>query len=149
MGALQAGLMEYFSDFGEFPISSPDGKIMGCKAPGAEVQIDSKGRLIVDLTPCTWGQDPLVDLTPGGGKKYLNPIPQDPDGSKGVSYAYFSDGQRFQIFTSFEISTQAEVDPKIISRNISCGSKICNVGRSYGCPVSKTIEQCAEEAKSK
>ncbi len=145
MAALEGAMAEYLKDFGSLPVSSPDGKIMACKKPGDAVEIDSKGRLLVNLIPCEWGRDSIVDLTPGSAKVYLDKIPQDPDTKKGVAYVYLSDGKRYQIFTSFEVKAQAEYDPKIVIRNISCGTRICNVGRAYNCPIDKSIEEYDQE----
>ncbi len=145
MGAIQTGLSEYINDFGSFPVGSPNGRIMACKDPGDKVEVDAKGRLIVNLIPCEWGRDSILDLTPDSRKVYLDKIPGDPDTKKGVNYVYFSDGKRYQIFSSFEVEGQAEIDPRITARNISCGERICNVGRSYGSPIDKSIEEYVQE----
>jgi type II secretory pathway pseudopilin PulG len=149
MGALEHGLGEYLKDFTSFPLASSDGKIIACKNPGDQVQIDKKGRLVVNLRPCEWGHDAIIDFTPGSTKEYLHILPLDPNADKGATYHYFSDGQRFQIFVALEGKEDVEYDSKIISRNISCGSVICNAGRSYGCATDKTLEQCEYEANIK
>jgi len=145
MAAIQGAMASYLNDFGSLPGSSPDGKIMACKKPDSKIEVDAKGRLVVDLIPCEWGHDSIVDLTPGSSKVYLDKIPLDPDTKKGVNYVYFSDGKRYQVFTSFEVKSQAEYNPKIEARNINCGARICNVGRSYNCPIDKSIEEYAKE----
>jgi type II secretory pathway pseudopilin PulG len=149
MGALQHGLDEYHADFRQFPLSSPDGKIIACKAPDTTPVVDAKGRLKVDLIPCEWGRDSLIDLTPGSSKVYVKVIPGDPGLDKGITYKYFSDGESFQIFAALEGKDEPEYDEKIIARNISCGTQICNLARSSGCSIYKTLEECAEEAKQK
>lgn len=150
LGALVHALDEYVSDFGELPPASPDGRIMDCVKPGDTVKIDKKGRLVVDLVPCNWGRDALVDLTPGSSKVYMPILPRDPDYNKGVTYIYFSDGSHYQIFAYMEGGRdEADYDPVIVGRNIMCGVKVCNVGREYGCPVSKTLQECAPELKQK
>jgi type II secretory pathway pseudopilin PulG len=145
MAAIEVAMSMYLKDFGSLPSSSPDGRIMACKKPGDKVEVDSKGRLLVNLIPCKWGRDSIIDLTPGSTKVYLDKIPQDPDTKKGVTYVYFSDGKRYQIFTSFEVRKQAEYDLRVVARNIACGTRICNVGRSYNCPIDKSIEEYAKE----
>lgn len=149
LGAIQAALGNYHEAFGSFPASTPDGKLLACKRPEDKVTTDAKGNLVVNLIPCEWGRDGLVDLTPGSSNIYIKTLPGDPFFSKGVSYRYISDGNMFQLFGSFEGSDEAEYDSKIVDRNIKCGNKICNVGRYYACTLDKTLEQCeAERAKA-
>jgi type II secretory pathway pseudopilin PulG len=150
MGALVQAFSEYITDFGEFPPASADGKIMNCKNPEDTVTIDKKGRLVVKLIPCEWGKDAFFDLTPGSSKVYMSILPQDPDFDKGVTYRYHTDGARYQLFAYMEgEKDEAEYDQRIVDRGISCGTKICNVGREYDCPIEKTISQCTEEALGK
>ena len=73
-------------------------------------------------------------------------LPREPYWQKGVSYLYLSDGARFQVFAAMEGKSEPEVDVKIIAKNLYCGSSVCNVGRSYGCDIPKTLKQCEEEA---
>lgn len=144
LGTLQRALDDYHSDFGEYPISSQSA-MLACKKPEDSVSVDKKGRLIVNLIPCRWGQDALVDLTPGSTKIYDKVLPGDPNLDKGRSYAYFSDGSIYQIFASFEGKDEAEYDQKLVNRNIMCGTSVCNVGRSMGCSIYKSIEECEAE----
>ncbi len=142
MGSLQAALNSYFKDFGEFPGSTSDGRIVGCKAPGSVVKKDAQGKLIVDFIPCEWGKDGLADPTDGSRPAYISPIPNDPQAATGLKYFYISDGSRYQIYGSLEDTTQDEYDKKIVARGISCGVRICNFGRSYGrTPLNISIEQ--------
>ena len=147
LGGMQKYLALYYAEFGQFPLSSPDGKVMDCIAPGDKPFKDKKGNWVVNTIPCIWGKDRFINLITG---KVYSPtsLPNDPDWNKGVAYFYMSDGDRYQIFASMEISSEAEVDPKIISQKISCGSRICNVGRSFGCNIPKTLKECEEEASS-
>lgn len=150
LGVLVHAMDVYGNDFGEFPPASNDGRIMDCKSPDETVTIDKKGRLVVNLLPCDWGKDSFVDLTPGSSIVYISVLPRDPDYQKGVRYLYFSDGSRYQIFASMEGGkSEAEYDSKIVARGLMCGSNICNVGRSYGCPVEKTLADCEAEANAK
>lgn len=140
LGALVHSLDEYISDFGELPPAAPDGRIMDCINPGEKVTVDKKGRLVVSLRPCDWGVDAFVDLTPGSGKVYMPILPRDPDFSKGVTYLYFTDGQRYQIYAYMEGgASEADYDPSIVAQNLKCGVKVCNVGRSYNVPIDISI----------
>ncbi len=143
LGRIVQALDEYYVDFGEFPKSSTDGRIVACKNPEEEVKLDSKGRVVVNLIPCDWGKDPIVDLTPKSTKVYLPQIPRDPDYlTRGSNYIYFSNGIRYQLYASLESSTWDEYDPKIIARNIMCGEKVCNTGRSFSeTPTNISIEE--------
>lgn len=149
MGNITKFLSTYQGDFNSYPLSTEDGKIVACKRPEDTVEVDKKGNLIVDLIPCVWGKDKIVDLTPGSTKVYIEVLPGDPLLDKGVTYKYFSDGARFQIFAALENEKDPEYDEKVIKRNISCGERICNLGRSYGCDIEKTLEQCQLEAMQK
>ncbi len=143
LGSIVNTLDNYYLDFGEFPKSSEDGKIIACKKPGDVVRVDSKKRLIVNLIPCEWGKDPISDLTPGSTKVYVASIPRDPDYlTRGSSYLYFSNGLRYQIYASLERSDWDEYDPKIVARNLMCGTKVCNIGRSFSeTPTDISIEE--------
>lgn len=142
LGALVKSLDEYLTDFGKLPPASTDGRIMDCIYPGEKVTVDKKGRLIVNLRPCDWGGDAFADLTPGSKKVYMPILPRDPDFQKGVTYLYFTDGDKYQIFAWMEGGRdEAEYDPTIVARNLMCGTKICNVGRAYNTPIDISIEE--------
>lgn len=142
LGALVHALDEYVADFKELPPASADGRIMGCKKPEDKVTIDKKGRLVVNLIPCNWGKDALVDLTPGSQRVFMEVIPGDPQWDKGVSYMYFSDGARYQVLAYMEgAKDEPDFDPSIVARNVACGIKICNVGRAYNVPINISIEE--------
>ncbi len=149
MGAVQKALENYQTGFAGFPLSSAEGNILACKKSGTAARIDEKGRLLVNLVPCVWGKDAFTDLTPGSTQVYLKTLPQDPQFSKNITYKYFSDGSSYQFLVSLEGKDEPEYDAKIASRGISCGSRLCNAGRSVGCSLYKTIEECAKERKGK
>ena len=149
MGALSKVFEQYLADFQSYPMASPDGKILACKKPEDIVEVDKMGKLIVNFIPCEWGRDSIADLTPESSKVYMPILPRDPDYQKGALYRYFSDGQRFQIFVSLEGKDEVEYDPKIIARNLMCGTAICDAGRDSGCSTDKTLEQCEIEANQK
>lgn len=117
LGVFQKMVDNYYAEFKEFPKSTEDGRIIACDGP------------------CTWGQDSFYNL----GK-----IPGDPESSKGVNYMYFSGPDMYQIFISQEGLDEIEISQKVIERKINCGSRICNTGRSYNCPIDKSIEECGK-----
>ena len=124
-------LIKYNEDFGPFPLAE-DGKIVGCHGP--ETKIDEKGR-ITGLVACEWGRDALADK-----------LPQDPLFEEGLRYLYLSSGEHFQLYASLEGTDEPEYDEKIVARNLSCGSQICNFGLSYGAtPLDKSIEEYENE----
>jgi len=142
MGALVHNLDAYFEDFGIFPPSSPDGRIMACKNPGDTVSRDKNGRLVVNFIPCDWGKDKIADVTQDTGREYMHILPRDPDFKKGSSYRYISDGVRYQIYASLEGQDDAEYDVKIVARNLVCGNVVCNAGRAYAnTPTDISIEE--------
>ena len=139
MGALEKYLADYSADNPSFPKSSADGKILDCLKPGDKPVKNNKGVWVVNPIPCEWGKDSLADLF--SGKVYMPILSRDPDYQKGVSYLYFSDGNRYQIFAAMEGNDEAEIDSKIIARGLVCGNKICNIGRSYDVPIDISIEE--------
>lgn len=142
MGALVHALDAYFSDFGIFPPSSPDGRVMACKKSGDPVTKDKNGRLVVNFIPCDWGKDAIKDVTQDNGKEYMHILPRDPDYKKGSSYRYISNGARYQIYVSLEGADDAEYDAKIIARNLVCGNVVCNAGRGYSAtPTDISLEE--------
>lgn len=144
LGAMVASLRQYRADLDSFPLSSEDGKVMNCLKPGDAPYKNEKGFWVVNPIVCEWGKDAFRNLI--SENVYLNALPIDPDSGEGASYLYFSDGSRYQIFASMEGMDEAEVDPRIIARNLPCGNRVCNAGRDYGCDVAKTLETCEEEA---
>ncbi len=142
LGALVHALDEYLSDFEAFPPASPDGRVVDCTAPGSSVTVDDMGRLVTDLRPCEWGEDPFVSLVPSSNKTYMRVLPRDPQFEKGLTYLYLTDGNRYQIYSYMEGGKdEADYDPRIVARNLMCGNKICNVGRSYNVPIDISIEE--------
>jgi type II secretory pathway pseudopilin PulG len=139
MGAIYGALSRYLSDFEKLPPSSPDGRIMNCLKPGDIPIKNKKGLWTFEPIACNWGVDQFKNLITG--YVYITNLPRDPDYQKGVEYLYLSDGNRFQIFAAMSVKSQAEIDPKIIARNLSCGTKICNIGRAYNVPIDISIEE--------
>jgi len=76
----------------------------------------------------------------------LKPLPNDPQWDRGISYLYLTNGHTFQLYGSLELTDQDEYDEKVVSRNLACGIRICNFGRSYGnTPLDKSIEEYENE----
>jgi len=129
IGNIQAAIDEYYADYGIFPASSPDGKMVVCKGSGE------------DQIPCNWGRDTWINLTPGVNKVYMKVLPGDPKLNDGTSYYYSSDGSRYQLFGSLEGIDEPEYDAKLASRGVKCGNKVCNIGRANNVPLYITVEE--------
>jgi len=132
IGNIQAAIDVYFGDYGVFPASTSDGKMVVCKGPETDQ---------IRLVPCNWGQDTWINLTPGVNKVYLKVLPGDPKLNQGTSYAYFSDGSRYQLFGSMEGIDEPSYDAKLAARGVKCGNKICNIGRANNVPLYITVEE--------
>lgn len=145
MGALEKALGNYLKDYQSFPVSTADGRIVACKKPGDEPQVDEKGHLTLEFIPCEWGKDSLEDFMPGREYTYMGLLPRDPNYEKGASYKYISNGKHMQILVSLEGKDEPEYDSEVISREVMCGNVVCNAGRFQGCTVKKSLEKCAVE----
>jgi type II secretory pathway pseudopilin PulG len=140
IGNIQAAIDSYYSDYGIYPASTSDGKILACKGSGPE-KVGTDGRPIVNLVPCNWGKDSWFNLTPGVNKTYLKVVPGDPNLTKGQTYVYFSDGSRYQLMGALEGADEPGYDQKLVARNVVCGNKICNIGRVTNVPLYISIEE--------
>lgn len=139
MGALNKAFDEYLADFNNsLPHASPDGRIVDCLKPGDKPVQNKSGGWSYNPIPCDWGKDSFTNLITG--KVYISILPQDPDYKEGAAYLYLSDGDRYQIYAAMEGADEPEVNPKIIARDLMCGNKICNIGRSYNVPIDISIE---------
>jgi len=148
LGSLMGALEKYKIDFGVYPRSSSDGKIVNCLQPGEYPYQDEKGVWILNTIPCRWGVDAFSNLLTKN--TYMNILPRDPKWDEGRSYLYLSDGDRYQILAAMEGKDEPEIYAKIISENLMCGNDICNVVRSQYCDFPKSLETCAlEDAESK
>jgi type II secretory pathway pseudopilin PulG len=136
LGNIQAAIDVYYADYGMFPASTDDGKIVACQNG-----------------PCNWGIDIWRNLTPGVDKVYMRVLAGDPNMSKGASYVYFSDGSRYQLFGALEGIDEPAYDAKLAARNVMCGNQVCNMGRVNSVPMYITIEEynfqiyCAQHPK--
>ena len=140
MGALNHAFDQYLSDFNNaLPVASSDSRIVNCLKPGDKPVKNKGGGWTFSPIACDWGKDSFVNLI--NGKVYMTTLPKDPDYKSGVGYLYLSDGNRYQIYASMEGTDEPEVDPKIIARNLMCGTRICNIGRAYNVPTDMSIEE--------
>ena len=133
IGNIQTAITDYYTDYGIYPASTSDGRMVVCKGP----VISGKTTLVA----CNWGKDPWVSLTPGTNKTYVHTLPGDPNQPQGVNYAYFSDGSRYQLLASFEGKDEPEYDSKLVARGVMCGTRVCNVGRAVSVPLYISIQE--------
>lgn len=157
MGTLLNALGSYYQDFGFYPPSTEDGRIIACKKEGVtkpadllikETDLETKLKEI--FAPCDWGKDSLRDVFDTNYPAYIKTLPADPDAAKGARYIYISDTQHFQIYTSLEGTDEAEYNPVVFKRDLSCGIRICNFGRASGSvPVDRSLEQYVQEQLNK
>src|SRR5689334_4021277 len=88
LGDIETRLGDFKKKFGFYPEASADGKIMGCDG-----FFNPFGKWI--FKECNWGPNKVNTL-------YLDPLPTDPYADKGWAFAYFSNGEAFQIYASLE-----------------------------------------------
>lgn len=149
VSAIAEGIELYKIDYGYYPRSSSDGRITACKGPDTKIETDKYGNWVyaaknkpklINLAPCQWGQDALMDITDVNYPHYLRLIPKDSQESQGASYRYVSDGEKFQILGAFEGKNLKEYDKRILKRGIACGIRICNFGKdSSNTPLEKSL----------
>lgn len=138
IGKIESGLKLYKEDFGEYPLSSDDGRIMACPGPETGVEMDETGKpkaslfkkpKLVGLIPCQWGKDSLLDASDINYPPYIDGIPTDPLQNKGLIYLYKSGGQGYQLLAHLELKEHKEFDILILRRKVKCGKEYCNFGR--------------------
>ena len=130
----------FFKNFGYFPLSSPDGKMLACKGPNTKY--GEKEAKFINLIACEWGKDALMDLFDPNFPAFISTLPKDPQTAKRISYQYFSNGKRFQILVSLEGKTEAEYNQQIETRGINCGARLCNYGKAFSnTSVYQTIDE--------
>src|SRR3989344_7035442 len=149
LGAISDALHKFQEGFGYFPESS-EGKIKMCKADNfAEIVGRIKEQSEFDrnlyfegLRSCVWGKDSFRDLLDEDFRAYLDIIPQDPKGVEGTSYYYLSNTNRLQLYSYLEgENDETGYNSGIFNRNLKCGDKICNFGKSSGdTPLEISIE---------
>lgn len=118
MSAIENSLDTYLQKYKIYPLSTSDGKIIGCFDNGALID-EISGNPINAIT-CEWGKSKFE------GENFM---PQDPSFEKGASYFYVSDGRKYKFYISLEGKTEAEYTKAIVLQNLQCGNRICNYGR--------------------
>jgi len=153
LGTIYNSLESFFSDYGFFPPSNSEGKIVACKASNFDAVIAEVAKLdqfnmelfISGLAPCDWGWDGLHDFN--DGEVYLATLPTDPKHQEGLRYFYISNGRRYQIYAALEGGNDEQgYNEAIIKRNLNCGVAVCNFGRSFSVtPLDKSLSEYENE----
>jgi hypothetical protein len=131
-------LEAFHVDTASFP-QSFEGKIVACHGG-----IDEAGT--PQPVACGWYGDSLTNIFTG--TVFLERLPTDPKHNQGARYYYISNGRYFQIYAALEGTDEAEYDEQIVSRNIFCGTSVCNYGKSFaGAPLDKSIEEYENELR--
>jgi hypothetical protein len=159
LAAISEALDKFHEDFGYFPFSSTDNRIAACRPDDFDELLQDSVReegfdylhYFSGLVPCQWGKDSLRDLSDESYPAYLASIPADPRTEKGFSYVYLSNGNRYQIYAYLEgEESEAGYYQGVVDRGLSCGSKVCNYGKSFGqTPLEKSIEEYENELREK
>ncbi len=138
MGKLESGLKKYFSEYGNYPLSTDDGRLIACGGKQTGIKKGGEGYLVLPeykkpqlegLVACEWGKDGLVDVLDPGYPAYINPLPSDSLAGKGWQYWYVSDGKTFTLYTRLELKSTQGYDRKVLKQRIKCGAVICNFAR--------------------
>lgn len=153
INAISDALGRYQKDFGFFPPSTGDGKILGCKndnfgpIPGEIKDSEKKDYFYNMLKGCEWGKDSFSDLNNNNYEAYLKTIPVDPKGGRGYSYKYISNTNLFQLYAYLEGEiVENGYRQGIVDRKLQCGVNICNFGKAYGeTPLEKSLEEYENE----
>jgi len=159
LGHIRNALETYLVDYGFFPPSTEDGKILACEKDGVDYEsIVKMNKKLIDLEidyndifrGCEWGEDPLGDVFDKDYPPYLETLPIDPFHEKGVSFYYQSSGRRYQVYAALEGKNEELGQEEIEKRSLPCGNKICNFGRALGnTPLDKSLEEYENELRQK
>lgn len=153
IGAIAEALDKYQKDFGFFPPATADSKILACKGENfgnlpANIKEGEKiSAFWKTLRGCNWGEDAFRDVTDDNYPAYMERLPSDPKKDKGLTYIYFSDMTRYQLYAYLE-GGESEIGFRqgIVERGIKCGSQICNFGKAYSdTPLEMSIEMYENE----
>lgn len=153
INAISDALGKYQKDFGFFPLSTKDGKILGCKGdnfgpiPENIKENEKKDYFFNLLKGCDWGKDTLTDVSDSQYEAYLKTIPGDPKNGKGYSYLYISDTYLYQLYAYLEgEEVENGYRQGIVDRQLKCGVNICNFGKAYGeTPLEKSLQEYENE----
>lgn len=119
ISAIQKSIDTYYQKYRMFPISTSNGEIIGCF--DGDVVTDKMTGFPTNAVKCSWGESRFENT---------NLMPRDPKYKDGASYLYISDGKKYELYVSLEGKDEAEYTPSIASKNLHCGTKVCNYGRS-------------------
>ena len=140
---LSAAVVKYEADFGFYPPSTDNGEILACYIKDKNIDYGKAKRLLIkdkmahfnflkeNSRVCDWGADSLNDLADLNYPAYITLIPKDPKHDKGRRYFYKSDGNTFELYASYEGKSVESFNQKIVSKNIVCGSAVCNFGKVF------------------
>lgn len=144
----------YHQDFGFYPPSTKDGRIVACGDETATVNLEMleeqdlslEDKLLEVFEPCDWAEDAIRDVSDPNYPPYYAKLPADPIRKTGHEYRYISNTNRFQLYATLEGDDEAEYDEEIIDRGIMCGTAVCNYGRASGqTPLEISIEEYENE----
>lgn len=118
ISAMQNALDTYYQKYRIYPQSTSDGKIIGC-FDGEIIQDKSTGYPLNSI-PCVWGESKFESV---------NTLVRDPKYKDGANYLYKQVGKGYELYVSLEGKDEAEYQISTVSKNLQCGTKICNYGR--------------------
>lgn len=140
LGNIESGLNSYFADFGYYPLSNSSGEMVACPGLYTKVEKDEdkkvvvktgyKKPVIINMVPCIWGKDALLDASDPGYPAYISILPSDPMKNNTSKYIYVSDGKSYNIYARLELRSTTGFSPEIEKQKIMCGKYICNFSRS-------------------
>lgn len=119
ISSIQKALDTYYQKYRIYPESTDSGLIVGCFDD--EVKQDSLTGFPLNPVKCEWGQSTFEEM---------RVMPRDPNAAKGTNYKYVSDGKGYYFYVAIEGKDEAEYTQSIANKNLQCGNKICNYGRS-------------------
>ncbi len=145
-------LLTFRDTAGYLPLSTEDGRIRACPPTNnalLQEQLMNKEismqEYLSSLEPCEWGNSKLIDLLTE--TYYVDNVPKDPSYQEGFSYRYVSNGTYFQLLAHLEgEGEEVEIRPEIALRELTCGTVICNFGKTYeDVPLDKSLEEYENE----
>lgn len=142
LGNLAIALERYKADYGQYPLSDDNGKIIACRGENTDTLKDSLGKPVYldnakkanvkDLVVCHWGEDYFGDPMDENAPKYIDILPKDPKYDEGYGFRYESDGNYYNLYVSYERNSTIDYSKNVLEKKILCNQKVCNAGRSDG-----------------
>jgi type II secretory pathway pseudopilin PulG len=118
MSAIQKEIDTYYQKYRVLPLSNNEGKIVGCFTETPNLDVATGMPLNVEV--CEWGKSTFENM---------NTMVMDPNAKSGSSYLYKSDGSSYELYVALEGKSEAEYQLATASKNLHCGTEICNYGR--------------------